>query len=244
MTTHYKTKVFVFKKNNTNETDRVFSVFTEDFGRLDVFGKAIRKLVSKLRSGIDTFFISDIEFIQGKSRKTLTEAKALNKFEGLSKDPQKFQAAQKMAGVLDSLIRGQEKDEKIFDLLSEVFIELDREDFKKYTLLYYYFMWNFLSLLGYKLQVEKCNICSAKLNPYYIYFSYKSGGAVCKNCSRRDGISQKISSDIIKILRLIYGKEWSIISKLKIGPISQKLFEKISDDYYSHIHEELSSKKN
>ena len=71
MTLKYKTKALVFKKTDRNESDRVFSVFTENFGRLDIFAKAIRKNVSKLRSGIDIFFISDIEFIQGKNRKTL-----------------------------------------------------------------------------------------------------------------------------------------------------------------------------
>ena len=80
MTTRYKTRAFVFKKNDVNESDRVFSVFTDDFGRLDIFAKAIRKNVSKLRSGIDIFFFSEIEFIQGKNRKTLTDAVLKDKF--------------------------------------------------------------------------------------------------------------------------------------------------------------------
>lgn len=43
MTVHYKTKGFVFKKNDANESNRIFSIFTADFGRLDIFAKAIRK---------------------------------------------------------------------------------------------------------------------------------------------------------------------------------------------------------
>lgn len=86
MTTRYKTKVFVFKKNNINESDRMFSVFSDNFGRLDIFAKAIRKPVSKLRSGIDIFFLSEIEFIQGKNRKTLTDAVAVKKFDGIWQD--------------------------------------------------------------------------------------------------------------------------------------------------------------
>ena len=48
MTTRYKTKAFVFKKNERNESDGFFSVFTDGFGRLDIFAKAIRKNASKL----------------------------------------------------------------------------------------------------------------------------------------------------------------------------------------------------
>ena len=44
MTVHYKTEGFVFKSVDRLEADRVFSVFTVDFGRIEVFGKSIRKI--------------------------------------------------------------------------------------------------------------------------------------------------------------------------------------------------------
>ncbi|OGZ91767.1 MAG: hypothetical protein A2599_01815 [Candidatus Staskawiczbacteria bacterium RIFOXYD1_FULL_39_28] len=76
MTTKHRTRGFVFKKTDVAEADRIFSVVTEDFGRLEIRGKAIRKINSKLRAGVDLFCFSEIEFIQGKNNKTLTvEAK-------------------------------------------------------------------------------------------------------------------------------------------------------------------------
>jgi len=229
MTTHYKTRAFVFKKNDRNEADRIFSVFTDDFGRLDIFAKAIRKNASKLRSGIDTFFMSDIEFIQGKSRKTLTDASIIKKFGNISKDPKKFKIASKISEILDSFIRGEEKDKEIFDLIEDTFCKLSDSTPKnnKDVLLYYYFLWNALSILGYRPEVEKCNACQQKLDPQNIYFSDKSAGTICKNCFK-PGSEQKINSDVVKILRLIFKKDWQILSKLKIEPASQKLLVDIS----------------
>ncbi|MCX6720802.1 MAG: DNA repair protein RecO [Candidatus Staskawiczbacteria bacterium] len=236
MTTRYKTRAFVFKKSDRNEADRVYSVFTDDFGRLDIFAKAIRKNASKLRSGIDTFYISDIEFVQGKNRKTLIDAAAIEKFSGIFQDLEKFGIANRIGDVLDSFVIGQEKDEDFFNLLNEVFHKLNDEKLKndKYTMVYYYFLWNALSLFGYKPESQKCNICRDKLNFSEIYFSAKTGGTICKKCLSHDAPAERINADIVKVLRLILNKEWQIISKLKVGPESQKLFKEISNNYYSY----------
>ena len=236
MTTRYKTRVFVFKKMDRNEADRVFSVFAEDYGRLDIFAKAIRKTTSKLRSGIDKFFVSDIEFIQGKSRKTLTDATAVKNFNNVVQSLEASKIANGIGKILDNLIKGEEKDKEIFELLEEVFCELDSNASKKrYILLYYYFLWNVLSLLGYRPQVDECSVCHGALNQSNIYFSDKIGGVICKNCLGHDLKSKKINSDIVKILRIIFKNDWVTLSKLKIELVSQKLFTKISSDYYSYI---------
>jgi len=232
MAIRYKTRAFVFKKDDRNESDRVFSVFTEDFGRLDIFGKAIRKNASKLRSGIDTFFTSEIEFIQGKNRKTLTDALALKKFNNITGDLGKFKIANGIGGILDSLISGEQKDEEIFDLLEESMERLNGSDTR--MLIYYYFLWNMLSLLGYHSEVQECAGCHEALTPQGLNFSSKEGGVICKNCSTH-GSGQKINADIVKILRLILKKDWQTLSKLKIELSSQKVFEKVSDSYYSYI---------
>jgi len=232
MTQRYKTQAFVFKKIDMNESDRFYSVFTNEFGRLDIFAKAIRKNASKLKSGIDIFFVSDIEFIQGKNKKTLTDAITIKRFSNVWEDLEKFKIANKIGETLDNFIRGEEKDEYIFNLLKEVFCKLNDSslDAEKYSLIYYYFLWNTFSLLGYSSEVYKCASCCEKLIPYNIYFSNKEGGVVCKNCSSKDTTAKKINSDIVKILRIILLKDWRTLLKLKIEPSSQKILSDISNN--------------
>ncbi len=86
MALHYRTCGFVIKKNDIAEADRIFTVFSQDFGKIKILGKAIRKITSKLKSGIDTFYLSEIEFIQGKTYKTLTDSVVLEKFENIKKN--------------------------------------------------------------------------------------------------------------------------------------------------------------
>ena len=229
MTTRYKTRAFVFKKNNVNESDRMYSVFTDDFGRLDIYAKAIRKTASKLRGGIDIFFMSEIEFIQGKNRKTLTDAIKIEKFNFVNEDLEDLKVAHQIANIMDDFIKGQEKDKETFELVNDFFCRMadGRLRIKNPALAFQYFFWNFISLQGYHLQVSDCAVCHGKLDPDDVYFSGGEGGVVCKNCASPAENYKKINSDIVKILRLIFKKDWQTVAKLKIDPSSQKMLEDI-----------------
>ncbi len=237
MTVYYRTQGFIFKKQDRFEADRVFSVFTSEFGRLEVFGKAIRKITSKLRGGIEIFSLSEIEFIQGRNRKTLTDTIVIEKFNNIAQDPSRLEIGHKIIDILDNFIKGQEKDELVFILLKETLSKLNSLKLKtsNMQLIHYYFLWNFLSVLGYHPEIQRCVTCRSKLNPISLYFSNKGGGIICKNCLDSDIDAKTINSDIVKILRLILKKDWRVLSKLKIDIFSQDLFKNLSDNYYYYI---------
>ncbi len=237
MTTYYRTKGFVFKKEDRSEADKIFSIFTEDFGKLEIRARAIRKITSKLRGGIDRVCLSEVEFIQGKNHKTLTDAVVVERFNGMAQSVEKLIISNKIADVLDNFIKGQQRDEGIFNLLNDVFQKLNdcAPHPKPYTLIYNYFFWNFFSELGYMPEIHKCAKCHEKLNPYSLYFSNMTGGVICKKCFGADNKAQKINSDIVKILRLILKKDWQILNRLRVEPLSQNLLKQISDNYYLYM---------
>lgn len=237
MTYYYRTQAFVFKYEDRLEADRIFSVFTKDFGKMEIFGKAIRKIASKLRGGMNIFSLADIEFVEGKNRKTLIDAISLQRFPALSKNPEKLRLAFSISKTIESFMKGQEKDERSFGLIHETFEKLNNEKLKNIQIIYYYFFWNFMSILGYEPELSRCAVCGQKLNPYILYFSNKEGGIICKSCSfsKRDGI--KIKSDIVKIIRLILQKNWNILPKLKIEPSTQKSLQEISNNYYNYLYD-------
>ena len=121
----YRTLGFIFKKEDRGEADQVFKIFTKDFGKIEVLGKGIRKISSKLRSQIDIFYISEIEFIQGRLYKRLTDALLIERFENLRKRLKRLSIAYQICEVLDGLIKGEEKEEKIWDLILETFKNLN-----------------------------------------------------------------------------------------------------------------------
>ena len=236
MFVHYRTKGLIFKKEDRGDADQLFTVFTKEFGKLEISAKAIRKISSKLRSGAEIFYLSEIEFIQGKAQKTLTDAVLVEKFADLKKDLGKLKIAYKISDVLDKLIRGQEPDLKIWNLILETFYglkELKNED-GKLEIIYYYFLWNFLSILGYQPNFYHCILCEEKLKPETLYFDLAEGGIVCESCHKKTKAKLlETEPETIKILRAILKKDWLTVKRLKIEIKNQKPLKLISDNFLS-----------
>lgn len=221
-------------KNNRAESDQLLTVYTKNFGKLEILARAVRKIKSKLRAGADIFYLSDVEFIQGKAYKTLTDGRALEKFKNIRKNPEAMGIASQVSEICGSLIKGQEAEEGIWNLLNEVFRRLDNGKLK---IILYYFIWNFLSLLGYRLDLYHCVSCQKKLLPEKLYIDLEEGGIVCSACFQKNRKGEEISLGIIKILRLFLKKEWPVLDKLRIEDKCGRSLQGFSEKYLSyHTH--------
>lgn len=236
MFNHYRTLGFILKKNDRGEADRIFTIYTEDFGKLELLAKGERKIASKLRGGLELFFLSEIEFIQGKNYKTLTDAILIDSFKNLRKDLKVLGVLCKISEVFDALVKEAEPDKKIWDLLSEVFKKLS--DIKP-EIVYYYFFWNFLSSLGYHPEMYHCALCQKKLSPENIYFSPKEGGLTCEQCEKSIESKKQVDPDAVKIIRIILKEDWPTLKKLKLKSEELKSLKTVSQYYLSGILERV-----
>jgi len=236
MFNHYRTLGFILKKNDRGEADRVFTIYTEDFGKLELLAKGERKITSKLRGGLEVFFLSEIEFIQGKNYKTLTDSILIDNFKNLRKDLKILGILYKISEVLDILVKEAEPDEKIWNLLKEIFNKLN--DIKP-EIVYYYFFWNFLSFLGYQPELHTCSLCQKKLSPESIYFNPKEMGLTCGQCDKLNESAKRVDVDAVKIIRIILKKDWPTLKKLKIEKEELKSLKTISQYYLSSILERV-----
>ncbi len=232
MAVHYRTQGFFIKKADRGEANQLFTIYTKDFGKLRILGKAIRKIKSKLRGGAELFYLSEIEFIQGKTSKTLTDTILIKKFPNIRKDLKKLAIARRISETLDGLIRGEESDKEIWDLMNEVFEKLNKQ---KSEIIYYYFLWNLFSILGYQPDLYQCSMCQKKLTPGIFSFSLEDGGVVCEKCFKKTKEAQEINDDVVKILRLFIARNWNVLSRLKISPDSLKLLDGVSETYLDEI---------
>jgi len=235
----YRTLGFIFKKEDRGEADQIFKIFTKDFGKIEILGKGIRKISSKLRSQIDIFYLSEIEFIQGKIHKRLTDALLIEKFKNLRKSFKRLSIAYQISEVLDGLIKGEEKDERIWNLILEIFKNLDDPNlqFKICNLQYYYFFWNLVSILGQRPELYSCCICQRKLKPGKVYFSEKEGGTICSVCFQKTKEGREVSQNLVKILRIILEKDFDFLKRLKIKEKEFEELSKISDSYLHFLTE-------
>lgn len=214
----YLTEGFIFKKEDIGEADRIYSIYTRDFGKIEILGKGIRKISAKLRSAMELFSFSKVEFIKGKKGKRLTDAFLIERFSNIRNDLKRLKIAFKISKLLDSLIKGEEKDERILELILETFYKLNDyffpENLKK--TIFYYFFWNILNLLGYGPQVDICILCQRKVKTPPSFFSFKEKGFLCSNCGKKEKKEVKIERDSVKLIKIFLNRDLGILERIRI----------------------------
>lgn len=238
MFTRYRTKGFIFGKRDFRESDRIFSIFTQDFGSLEVLAKGERKITSKLRTALELFYLSEIEFIQGKTHKTLTDASGKEKFRNIRTNFKKLKVTFRILGILEKFLKFTQPDGRIWNLIIIIFKELNNCETPGNTLCYYYFLWNFLSILGYQPELNSCVLCQEKLKEGEFNFSFKEGGIVCQNCFRKMDLKEKeciskINLEVLKILKIFLTENISILKKIKITQEERKSLKIFSNNFLS-----------
>lgn len=133
----YTTKAIVIESFDQAEHDRVYKLFTREFGLVMAHAKSVRKLESKLRAHILPRSLSLVTLVQGREVWRLVGAEGV---------VQTGASVQDVAGLLNRFVRGEGSHKTLFDRLL-AFIEHEYGfDKQKGKLLLYYVL---LVELGY-----------------------------------------------------------------------------------------------
>lgn len=134
----YTTKAFILNEYEQGESDKVYKLFTRDFGVIFALAKSVRKLESKLRFHLEKTKKVSVTLVEGKETWRLT---GVDGFTEHSKE------ASIVTKLLERFVRGSFPQKKLFDHAEE-YLEVPEKDFSKdiRTLTLYYL---FLVDLGY-----------------------------------------------------------------------------------------------
>lgn len=184
MTVHYRTQGIVLKHTDRGEADRIFTVFTKDFGKLDVWGVSARHIRSKLRGSMEKLAHAEIEFVQGKAKKTLTDARTYFSCASTRKNLKKLNAAFLIAETFRALVRGEERDEALWKLLKGAMARLESlQDETQCSFLYFSFFWRLVSTLGFRPSFASCARCASAFREK-AFVSVRDGIALCETCAK------------------------------------------------------------
>jgi recombinational DNA repair protein (RecF pathway) len=133
----YTTEAIVIEHFDQGEHDRVYKLFTKDFGLVMAHAKSVRKLESKLRAHLLPRTVSVVTLVQGRDVWRLV---------GAQERAQYGRTAEEVVHLVRRLIRGEGAHKALYGRLTEYLSVESTLDPQKSKLLLYYFM---LVELGY-----------------------------------------------------------------------------------------------
>jgi DNA repair protein RecO (recombination protein O) len=225
----YKTKGIILRRINLGEADRILTILTQNYGKIRVTAKGIRKTLSKMAGHLEPFCLSQLDLAEGRNLDVICGAQILKCHINLRSNLEATQTAYYLAEIIDRMIPEKEKHPEVFELLDETLEHLNLGPGK---LLISYFELNFLASTGFHPELEKCVHCGQKLIDQN-KIDFESGGVKCAQC----GPGRRISNEAIKVLRLFLKHRLSTIQRIKTNQKLIRELSEITSDYLTNINQ-------
>jgi len=223
----YTLEGIVIRRRNIGEKDRILSLFTDEEGKIDVISKGCRRPGSRLCSFSDIGMIARFGLHKAKFLPIVSEAMPIYIPDGAQGHFNKTERLGYMFKVADKLFHEAEPHKKTYNILKQAVETISDGDFQ---LVFLCFLSSVIEDLGLQPELYSCSICSKEINSTSkIKFSHK-GGIAHQDCSATD--CEEVTTDDIKLLRIIFEKPFDQISKSKV---SDHVFKKVYGIVKSYI---------
>jgi DNA repair protein RecO len=112
----YNTEGIVLKSYEQGEADKVFVLFTKDFGLVRARATSVRTEKSKMRYALQNYARADVSLVRGKRGWRVAGARALKSASG---DVQGVAAFVRVCELILRLVHGEEQNDYLFAALAE-----------------------------------------------------------------------------------------------------------------------------
>ncbi|GEM_PF-1020929 len=205
----FKSEGLVIKREDFAEYNRIYTIYTREYGKISCVAEGVRKIKSKQAGHLEPFTHVQCMFALGRShRNKLATAVTVNAFSKIRQDFLVIALAHYCLELVDSAVMEEEKDEFIFDLLIEIFSFLDmntQRSVHEAVLSVRVFGFKLLSHLGYKPELLSCLGCQGIITDDHVVFHTLRGGLFEERCldEKFDPYMLRINREMIISLSLL-----------------------------------------
>lgn len=191
----------VCRYTNYRENDRILTLFTREYGRLDAAARGCRRPKSPLLAASEPFVYGEYTLFKSKDKYSVDQAEVQETFYPLRSDIDRFSAGM----LLLPFVSGEEagaQNQELFSLLYHAltFLAYGRippED------MVFCFLLRYLDLHGYCPAILRCAKCGRDLRTLSpLGFSAYAGGALCPGCMQGKPVEKLTLEAMRRMLQL------------------------------------------
>lgn len=232
----FNTVGIVLRRNDYMENDRLFIIYTKDYGKIEVVAKGTKRILSKLNPHLEPITHLKMMVAKGRGFDKLANAVTIDAFDDL-----KFSGNLHLNTLIGYAMEATDKmtyplyrDQQVYDNLLAWLQFMEGE--KAHTLtndqLYYYsnaYVLRLLSSLGFKPELKRCIECSKGLLFPKLTYDFIKGGVICEKCKQISLISEfyDISDSVIKILDITLNESYATLANYNFTSADLKDFNNI-----------------
>lgn len=218
----YKYHGIILGKTDIAETDRIYTIYTKETGKIRIVGKGVRRPNAKLAGSLEPLTYVEIFMARGQGLGKITSAIPVENFSAIKADFELLSRILRIIKIIQKIISEEEKDERFFQLMLEYLETMEKlakaeeeRKIQKAEILTLGFLVKFLDQMGYRIEVRQCVGCGKKLEPNGNFFSAERGGIICRDCAFIQQDKINASAESIKLLRLFFKNNIKSLVKIE-----------------------------
>ncbi|MGL5670557.1 MAG: DNA repair protein RecO [Cetobacterium sp.] len=149
-----KTKGLIIKKVDFGEGDRIITVFSENFGKIDLLVKGIRKSKKRDQSSVDLLTLSNFTFYKKGDNFILNTIDSIDFFYDLKKDIEKLEIVSYVLSIINELILPGERKKEFFQRIEKaLYFIIKNENYNNFIMVLKMMNW-IIKNEGYRIDIS------------------------------------------------------------------------------------------
>lgn len=209
----YKIEGVILRTTDFGDANRVITIYTRDFGKIEVNAYGCRRAKNPLSGALQMFNLISAEIYHGVQVDSIKEADIIKFFPNLTADLEKMAYASLFFEIVNRMTLPKFPEGGVYDLILKTLPALDERNSKVAALIG---IFQFMEFSGVQLNFFHCVHCGEEIKNDAA-LSFNEGGALCKNCCTlaQDSFSysENLRQEIFKILNFDWQEHLNFNSK-------------------------------
>ena len=227
----FTVEAVVLKTDDFGDANRVVTLFTKEFGKLEANAYGCRRSRSPLAGATQMFNHISAELSRGAQVDTIRSADILNFYGALTSDLERLAYAALLFEIVNRMTFPRQTEPETFSLLTKALPALNTRTPKIIALVG---ACQFMETSGVQLNFNRCVHCGTEIVGDAA-ISLIDGGAVCENCVDFVTESRPYPAGLRKTFETMLGFDWRAETKLFFNSRQLDAAEKFFLDYVHSI---------
>ena len=226
---YINTTGLVLRETKYKDSSKILTVLTESDGKLTVSARGALRKGSKLMAATQCLAYSEMTLSSNRDRWTMTEARPIETFAGLSEEVTALALASYFAELVEAVADEDMQSPELLSLALNALFVLS-EGKREEKLVKPAFETRLMCLAGFEPQLQGCSVCG-KGQPEEPLLDLAGGVVYCKNCGfTREGVI-KLCAGSLNALRHIVSAEPKKIYSFKVSEASGERLVRAAEAY-------------
>lgn len=227
----FTVEAVVLKTDDFGDANRVVTLFSKEFGKLEANAYGCRRSRSSLSGALQMFNHISAELARGTKVDTIREADIIHFYDALTKDLERLAYASLLFEIVNRMTLPRQQELETFSLLIKSLPVLSKRNPKVAALIG---ACQFMETSGVQLNFCRCVHCGAEIEGDAA-ISLLDGGAVCMNCVDAAQDARPYPEGLRQTFETMLGFNWRSDTKLTFNTRQLNAAEDFFIDYVQSV---------